>query len=289
MIKKFTLSLSICLMSILTFAQQADQVLARVRYSFIHQRDTTQKNNPYTENMLLLLGKNASLFTSYDKINREIATIKANEQYIKSQAGGAPITLRTNSEPFKPVTQIDLLFFAKERQFITKDRVIEHYLIVEDIPKINWKLAKDTASFSGILCNKATAYFKGRNWIAWYALSLPFPNGPWKLNGLPGLIVEAYDEKKEAQFKFAGFEELKKENVDETNFYLGAQIKLHSGAQKTTRKDFDKLKEAFDKDPQGFHAAASGLPRNRIFAGRSMTGVVHNVINNPLELPEGKK
>ena len=50
----------------------------------------------------------------------------------------------------------------------------ETYMVSDSTRKINWKITKDTASFSGVKCQKATAYFKGRNWIAWYAPELPF-------------------------------------------------------------------------------------------------------------------
>lgn len=38
---------------------------------------------------------------------------------------------------------------------------------------------------------------------------MPFQAGPWKLNRLPGLIVEAYDENKQIYFQFAGIENVK--------------------------------------------------------------------------------
>lgn len=41
---------------------------------------------------------------------------------------------------------------------------------------------------------KATCYFRGRNYTAWYSLDFPVKYGPWKFNGLLGLIFEVYDE-----------------------------------------------------------------------------------------------
>jgi GLPGLI family protein len=163
------------------FAQSPDKALAKVRYSHTHLRDTTAKDKPFTENMLLVIGKNASVFTSYDKLNRDLEMQKQVQEQMKNQAGSGQMSIKIDRTSAKVLTDIDYFFFAKENKFYTKERVFNNYLVEEDAPKINWKIAKDTASFSGVKCQKATAYFKGRNWIAWYAQDLPFQSGPWKL------------------------------------------------------------------------------------------------------------
>ena len=53
-----------------------------------------------------------------------------------------------------------------------------------------------------MLLQKAECDFRGRHYIAWFNPKIPIPDGPWKLRGLPGLIIEAYDEKKHVQFNF---------------------------------------------------------------------------------------
>ena len=297
------------------FAQSADKALARVRYSFAHMRDTTQKDNFYTENMLLVIGKNASVFTSYDKINRDMEIRKSIEEQIKSQ-GGNLTSININKSGSKPITSVDYFYFANENKFYTKERLITNYLIEEDGPNINWKISKDTASFSGVKCQKAVANFKGRKWIAWFAPDLPFQSGPWKLNGLPGLIVEAHDEKNEVKFQFAGIDKVADEQPKEAeqtvtlsngstsvmkfggmdgSIYLGNEIKLPTDAVKTSQKELDKLKEARDKDPQGFMNAqmgGRGMSANTTVTRSVSIGapstVKKNILNNPIELPETK-
>jgi len=299
------------------FAQSADKALARVRYTFSHMRDTTQRDNFYTENMLLVIGKNASVYTSYDKINRDEEMKKKLEEQIRNQAGTTG-NINISGSAYKPVTPIDYFYFVNENKFFTKERIITSYLIEETAPKINWKITKDTASFSGVKCQKALAYFKGRNWVAWFAPELPFQSGPWKLNGLPGLIVEAHDERNEVKFQFAGIDKvtetaaakeseqpiamanggtgvIKFAGMDSSTSYLGNEIKLPADAIKTTQKELDKLKEARDKDPQGFlNAQLASRNTGGSFGVTNTTristpsGGKKTVINNPIELPEKK-
>ena len=42
----------------------------------------------------------------------------------------------------------------------------------------------------------AKTTFKGRNYFAWYSIEIPINSGPYKFNGLPGLVVELFDSKK---------------------------------------------------------------------------------------------
>lgn len=300
-------------------AQEPDKALARVRYTFTHITDTTQKDKPKVENMLLVTGKNASVFTSYDKMNQAKNMQMQIMEQMKNQAGNGNVKIEVKSETKAPLTQEDYFFFANEHKMITKERVFNNYLIEEPAPTISWKILKDTMSFSGIVCQKATTHFKGRNWIAWFATDIPFQSGPWKLNGLPGLIIEAYDDKKEVKFEFAGLENVKETNatdnpdgevkiaapsggvssvkimgMDISTNYLGSEIKLPTNAIKTTRKELDKLKTARDKDPQGFmqaQMAANGMQGSfkTNQAPRPASKTANKAeINNPIEIEDKK-
>ena len=65
---------------------------------------------------------------------------------------------------------------------------------MEEIPKMNWMIDyTETKKIANYNCNKATVNFRGRDYTAWYTIQLPFSFGPWKFNGLPGLILEITD------------------------------------------------------------------------------------------------
>ena len=64
----------------------------------------------------------------------------------------------------------------------------------EPTPDIAWTLTDDTLTVSGYLCQHATATFRGVEWRVWYTEEIPSSAGPWRLRGLPGLIVKAESE-----------------------------------------------------------------------------------------------
>ena len=59
--------------------------------------------------------------------------------------------------------------------------------------KPKWRLHNETKEVIDYKYQKATTHFRGRNWTVWFAPDIPVQDDPWKLWGLPGLILEAQD------------------------------------------------------------------------------------------------
>jgi len=76
----------------------------------------------------------------------------------------------------------------------------KHYLIIDEKPVINWKIEKDKTTILGYPCTKAVGSFRGRQYVVWFTSDLPTSLGPWKLDGLPGLILKAED--KDSIFRY---------------------------------------------------------------------------------------
>lgn len=68
----------------------------------------------------------------------------------------------------------------------------------------DWQLFDEEKVVAGVNCKKATTHFRGRDWIVWYAPEIPYPAGPWKLGGLPGLILKASSS--DGEYKIQAFQ-----------------------------------------------------------------------------------
>lgn len=71
---------------------------------------------------------------------------------------------------------------------------MDKYFYEEQPGEWNWEIGGAVKGILGYECIEATTEFHGRKWTAWFAPEVPVQNGPWKLGGLPGLILEACPE-----------------------------------------------------------------------------------------------
>ncbi|WP_445665513.1 GLPGLI family protein [Fodinibius sp. AD559] len=93
---------------------------------------------------------------------------------------------------------------ASERYF--KNGELHPCITIEPTGLIDWELKNEQKEISSFTATKATASFRGRNYTAWFTTEIPVDEGPWKFHGLPGLILEVYDEEKGVQFLMSKIE-----------------------------------------------------------------------------------
>ena len=83
----------------------------------------------------------------------------------------------------------------------------KQYYLKESRPIMKWKIFKnETKKIGNYSCMKATTSFRGRDYIAWFTTDVPVLFGPWKFNGLPGLILEVYNTNKNVYWYFRSIE-----------------------------------------------------------------------------------
>jgi porphyromonas gingivalis family protein len=113
----------------------------------------------------------------------------------------------------------------------------------------DWTVSDSTKTILGYDCAMATCEYRGRKWTAWFAVDIPIQDGPWKLSGLPGLILEASESAGQHGFTATGIQTTRRQITP----VLG---KDHY--EKTDRISMLKALRKFEDNPEAGLSAALG-------------------------------
>lgn len=83
----------------------------------------------------------------------------------------------------------------------TDNLAMQNYSCTAEMKTPVWEIEREKREVAGYNCQKAATVFYGRKWIVWFTMDIPVPEGPWKLHGLPGLILQAEDEEGDYAFR----------------------------------------------------------------------------------------
>jgi len=166
-------------------------------YSLKWQEDSLNSDFIRQEDMLLFIGKNISKFTSensyiLDTIFRKLSSW--NEF-------NALTSDRNNQLPHSAFRYKILKNYPKSKITCMEHSLDGTFKYEENLELVNWQLVGDTATIAGYKAQKAICIFGGRKWEAWFSPELPFNDGPYKFNGLPGLIVKIFDTQMHYEFE----------------------------------------------------------------------------------------
>ena len=140
-------------------------------------------------------------------------------------------------------------------QMTITDRIsLQDYCYVDSLHTQTWTMGDSTREVLGYTCQQATADFRGRRWTAWFATDIPISDGPWKLGGLPGLILEAYDEGQQYVFTAVGLERVKDELII-FNRPFGGNHRF----EQTNRLEFLRMERRFLMDSNSFIQMETGI------------------------------
>lgn len=164
-------------------AQNKSQINGKITYDYILKTpdgDFERNYNLY--------------FNSKESYYEEIVPYDLKRSTISKDDGTEVIYSRNTKIPqFYYLNKDQVMFFSEV--FAN-----EHLFTQDDEIDIKWTLIEETKKIGGFECAKAKGEFRGRTYISWYAIDLTMPYGPWKLYGLPGIVLEAYEETGMAYF-----------------------------------------------------------------------------------------
>lgn len=221
----FLITIALSLFNQISFAQSDSLQVFRFVYEL---QDINNKERTYNDLLNLdITADGKSLFYSvYGHIGdvtvkqgENLDEVLAKKDAAKRGAAYKIFTNRANDE-LTFITSFPNKFYYKDK-----------------LPKMDWKIADgDTMTVNGYLCKKAVANYGGRQWTVWFAEELSMPCGPWKLNGLPGLIMAAHDADNFFKFTCVGIEQTRtapwdmstKDYVKCTNAEYQKQLRLQA-------------------------------------------------------------
>lgn len=147
-------------------------------------------------NAFLVFNETKSLYITRKDSLESLNIIGQKE--VRTADGGASFAVSTNKEGFQ-------YFFDKDKDSVYS-RDIGFKYVKDKAPSINWNITNETKKIGRFTVQKALTRFRGRNYTVWYAPQIPLPYGPWKLQGLPGIIIEAYNSDKSIFWYFKSIE-----------------------------------------------------------------------------------
>jgi len=208
-------------------------------YDYKYLTDTTDVTRNETDRMTLQVAYGMSKFTSFRAMQIDsLIRVSTPEQISanpESYVGGETFSIYKN--------------YPLGRFTVTDKVSTDWFLYEEDIPVQEWTLTDETHEILGYECKSAVCEFRGRKWTAFYTDSVPVADGPWKFGGLPGFIMQVYDEGRQYEFTCVGI-----------NSKANRAITMPDVAfNKTTRTKFYATKYRCDVDPFAYMMNVNGV------------------------------
>ncbi len=213
-----------------TTAQIASHLNKRLIYQLKYQPDSTNSKRIESELFFLDFSDKESIFRS------ETTHLKDSITNSKNPASLLGLRQQIPKTHFNYRIQKKL---EKKEATTYFDYIAYHFILADEPITFNWKIQSQTKEILGYTCIEATAEFKGRHYIAYFTESIPFSDGPYKFKGLPGMILELYDTKKQYHFETVAIEKLPKPYD-----YQIASLKKYKKISTAELREFqDKIKE----------------------------------------------
>ncbi len=201
MFKPKYLLLLLSLAALPAAAQRLDEAVLVCSYDFRWSRDTVTLEKWGEDRIMLLVGPSVSLSYSYYTHAADTAAGAPGANVAAMAAGQAPkYTRRSEWYVYKN--------WPQGKMTVTENIATDYFRYTDELRSQQWTMAPDgdTCRIAGYLCRRAECEWRGRRWRAWFAPELAVSDGPWKLGGLPGLILRAEDERGHYTFMLTGLE-----------------------------------------------------------------------------------
>lgn len=165
----------------------------KVVYDVKFVTDSVKKEVKYEE-MDLYIAKDSTIYISPKKVNYDNYLQGLNAKNTQEFITNNTLNIAAIKEKYpSPIIDHTIIRNNGTNKILSKvNRNI--YLLNQPIEEINWKIENEQKTQLDLIIKKATTTYLGRKWTAWYTEEIPNSVGPYKFGGLPGLILEIYDD-----------------------------------------------------------------------------------------------
>lgn len=234
--RTFALISILLLLPICSYGQLHKESFVRVHY-LTQYKNCLEKDRGNTET-ILDIGKTRSCF--YNRWDMERAIIADS---IKRVGGDANDLMRLVADIPSPGTQYSIYCnYPAGGQRTVTEKVFMQFHYTEQIDELRWELTDRDTLILDYNCKSAQCEYRGRKWNVYYTLDIPISAGPWKLHGLPGLILYAVEDENIFSFSCIGIGECKAV-LPEPDLSM---------SQKCTRKDVQAMKRESWESPEDY-------------------------------------
>jgi GLPGLI family protein len=162
-----------------------------VTYNFTYIRDTTNKRRKIDIEKLEI-GKEFSRYYSVLAEQQDSSVCNA-----LNTANGKGHSSNMFFYSGQPERYEDIyLNYPKKGTLTCRTELFDtDYEYTESLPHFKWSFKDGFEEIMGYKCKIATTTFRGRSYEVWFTEEIPTTYGPWKFNGLPGLIMKVTDDK----------------------------------------------------------------------------------------------
>lgn len=166
-----------------------------VRYDLNYLQDTTGRMLSRFDVLIFQIGRKYTKFYGLKSYMMDLSYTKRLKGELWTEADKEQFRLAGDGiVDYEIIHDIDNGNLLSQHHIPFEENYIIQYS--EKVPMLEWRITQKSKSILGYDCWLATTSFGGRRWLAWFTPSIPCQFGPWKMSGLPGLILELEDEQR---------------------------------------------------------------------------------------------
>lgn len=167
--------------------------LAIITFNFLYPQLNTTGVVEYARHFSAIYPKKTSFKLHFNNEFSFLDELYTKEEY-ENRNKGVPKYIQEIYDVGPEFENIYYFFDFGANKLYFKSFLLLEYATVEDDLRFEWEIRNETKSILGYKCLLARSkIFRGRTYEAWFTTQIPVPFGPWKVNGLPGIILEFYD------------------------------------------------------------------------------------------------